>query len=137
MTTEVKPAAETTAKFNVIGTSPVRHDGLDKVTGRAKYGADVQMPGMLHGKILRSPHAHARIRSVDTSRAEALPGVKAVMTAADLPILQDKIIDFAVLQANARMLAENVLAPKRCSTADTRSRPSRRPAPTSLKMRWS
>ena len=110
MTTEVKPAAETTAEFNVIGTNPIRHDGLDKVTGRAKYGADVQMPGMLHGKILRSPHAHARIRSIDTTRAQALPGVKAVITAADLPILEDAVIDFAVLQANARMLAENVLA---------------------------
>src|SRR5262249_59293815 len=72
-------------KYNVIGTRPVRPDGGDKVTGRAVYGADVVLPRMAHGKILRSPHAHARIRHIDTSRAEKLPGVLAVMTARDLP----------------------------------------------------
>ena len=50
-------------EYKIIGTRPVRHDGVDKVTGRAKYGADVQLAGMLHGKILRSPHAHAKILS--------------------------------------------------------------------------
>ena len=50
--------------FRVIGTRPIRHDGVDKVTGRAKYGADYAFPGMLHGKILRSPHAHAVIKSI-------------------------------------------------------------------------
>src|SRR5947209_10723947 len=74
-----------TKKYRVIGTRPVRPDGVDKVTGRAVYGADVQLPRMLHGKVLRSPHAHARIRSIDTSKAAALPGVHAVVTAADLP----------------------------------------------------
>jgi xanthine dehydrogenase molybdopterin-binding subunit B len=53
--------------YKVIGTRPIRHDGVDKVTGRAVYGADVQMAGLLHGRILRSPHAHARIKSIDTS----------------------------------------------------------------------
>ena len=72
-------------KYKIIGTRPVRHDGVDKVTGRAVYGADVQLPGMLHGKVLRSPHAHARIKSINTQKAEALEGVKAVMTAADFP----------------------------------------------------
>ena len=72
-------------KFDVVGTRPARHDGVDKVTGQARYGADFSMPGMLHAKILRSPHAHARIRSIDSSRAEILPGVRAVVTAADLP----------------------------------------------------
>jgi CO/xanthine dehydrogenase Mo-binding subunit len=72
-------------KFKWVGTSPVRPDGVPKVTGVAQYGADFQMPGMLVGRILRSPHAHARIRSIDTSKAEALPGVKAVVTSADLP----------------------------------------------------
>ena len=71
--------------FKWVGTRPVRPDGVPKVTGAAKFGADYHLPGMLYGKVLRSPHAHARIRSVDTSRAEALPGVKAVMTGADLP----------------------------------------------------
>lgn len=76
-------SAET--KFKVIGTRPIRHDGEDKVTGRAVYGADVQLPGMLCGKVLRSPHAHARIKAIRTERAEALEGVKAVVTGADLP----------------------------------------------------
>ena len=70
--------------YKVVGTRPVRHDGVDKVTGRALYGADMILAGLLHGKVLRSPHAHARIKSIDTSRAEAHPDVKAVVTAADL-----------------------------------------------------
>ena len=76
---------ETTREFKVIGTRPIRHDGIDKVTGRARYGADIAFPGMLHGKVLRSPHAHARIVSIDVSRARALAGVKAIVTGADLP----------------------------------------------------
>jgi CO/xanthine dehydrogenase Mo-binding subunit len=71
--------------YDVIGTRPVRPDGADKVTGRALYGADFDMTGLLHGKILRSPHAHARIKSIDTSKAEAAPGVLAVVTGKDLP----------------------------------------------------
>ena len=70
--------------FKWVGTRPVRPDGVQKVTGAAKFGADYHLPGMLYGQVLRSPHAHARIRVIDTSRAEALPGVKAVMTGADL-----------------------------------------------------
>lgn len=69
--------------FKVVGTRPPRPDGIDKVTGRAMYGADATAPGMLMGSILRSPHAHARIKSIDTSEAEALSGVKAVVTAKD------------------------------------------------------
>ena len=78
-------SVRSTQEYKVVGTRPVRHDGLDKVTGRARFGADLQMPGLLHGKVLRSPHAHARIKSIDASRALALPGVRAVITAADLP----------------------------------------------------
>ena len=74
-----------TEKFDVVGTRPIRHDGADKVTGRALYGADFDMAGLLHGKILRSPHAHARIKRIDTGKAEALPGVRAVVTGKDLP----------------------------------------------------
>ena len=73
-------------EYKVVGTRPIRHDGTDKVTGRAKYGADFDMSGLLQGKVLRSPHAHARIQSIDTSKAEAYPGVKAVITVKDLPI---------------------------------------------------
>ena len=76
-------SAPTTQEFKVIGTRPVRHDGLDKVIGRAKYGADYSFPGMLYGKMLRSPHAHARIKSINVAKALRLPGVKAVVTHAD------------------------------------------------------
>ncbi len=72
-------------EYNIVGKRPIRPDGVDKVTGRAQYGADVKLTGLLYGKVLRSPHPHARIRSIDTSKAEALPGVKAVITAKDLP----------------------------------------------------
>jgi len=74
-----------TQKFKYIGTRPDRPDGLDKVTGRARFGADFSMPGMLHGAILRSPHAHAKIVKIDTTRALALKGVKSVVTRADFP----------------------------------------------------
>ena len=75
--------------FTSVGTRPIRPDGVDKVTGRARYGADFNMAGQLVGRILRSPHAHATIRKIDTSKAEKLNGVKAVITAADLPDLTD------------------------------------------------
>ncbi len=71
------------SEFTFVGTRPDRPDGLDKVTGRAKFGADAYAPGMLHGAILRSPHAHARIVRIDTSMAEAHKDVKAVVTRAD------------------------------------------------------
>ncbi|ESY12908.1 xanthine dehydrogenase family protein molybdopterin-binding subunit [Mesorhizobium sp. C386A] len=76
-------------KFSSVGTRPIRPDGIDKVTGRARYGADFNMAGQLVGRVLRSPHAHARILKIDTSKAEKLAGVKAVITAADLPDLTD------------------------------------------------
>ena len=80
-----KPGFVRDKKLKIVGTSPVKHDGIDKVTGRAKFGADLFLPGMLVGKILRSSHPHARIKSIDTSAAEKLPGVKAVVTRADFP----------------------------------------------------
>ncbi|MEJ2087177.1 MAG: xanthine dehydrogenase family protein molybdopterin-binding subunit [Gammaproteobacteria bacterium] len=72
-------------EFKAIGTRPVRPDGIDKVTGRARFGADLNLPGMLYGKVLRSPHAHANIRNVDVSRALAMPGVHAAICGADFP----------------------------------------------------
>ena len=78
-------------KFKVIGTDPIRHDGVDKVTGRARYGADIDLPGLLHGKVLRSPHPHARIKSIDTSKAEALDGVRAGCISKDFPIVKTQI----------------------------------------------
>ena len=80
-------------EFSVIGTRPIRHDGPDKVTGRARYAADIHPPGLLHGKILRSPHPHAVIKNIDATRALALPGVKAVATAADFPNVSAEIAD--------------------------------------------
>ena len=73
-------------EYRVVGKRVPRPDGVDKVTGRAQFGADINLAGLLHGKVLRSPHAHAKIKSIDTSRAEAYPGVKAVVTARDLPL---------------------------------------------------
>ena len=71
------------AQYKVVGTRPIRHDGVDKVTGKALYGSDINLPGMLYGMVLRSPHPHARIKSIDTSKAEAHPDVKAVATSKD------------------------------------------------------
>lgn len=103
-------ARQSTRHMKVLGSSPIRHDGLDKVTGRAKFGADFQMAGLLHGKILRSPHAHVRILSIDTSKAEALSGVKAVATAKDFPIIEEQALDLTQPRATARTMAENDLA---------------------------
>ena len=101
---------EKNSSYQVIGSRPVRHDGTDKVTGRALYGADIRLPGMLYGAVLRSPHAHARILSIDTSAAEKLPGVRAVTTAADLPDLESKIAELGEGVVNMRYQSSNVLA---------------------------
>ena len=82
-----------TREFKVVGTRPDRPDGIDKVTGRARFGADMVAPGMLTGRILRSPHAHARIVKIDASKAEALSGVKAVVTRADFGEVPEDVAD--------------------------------------------
>ncbi len=98
-------------EFNVVGTRPVRPDGADKVTGKARYSADINLPGMLYGKILRSPHAHARIKKLDTSRAEAHPGVRAVITGADLLQPAGRASDLTEgAMVNYKFLSNNVLA---------------------------
>src|ERR1051326_9058620 len=99
-----------TQEFAVVGTRPIRHDGADKVTGRALYGADFQMTGLLHGYILRSPHAHARILRIDTSKAEALPGVKAVITAADFHLGPDRMVDLGEGETPLSYIRGNMLA---------------------------
>ena len=96
--------------YRVIGTRPIRHDGADKVTGRALYGADFHMAGLLHGHILRSPHAHARIRRIDTSKAGKLPGVRAVLTATDFPQGPDRIVDLGEGDTPLSYARGNVLA---------------------------
>jgi xanthine dehydrogenase molybdenum-binding subunit len=112
---QVTPVIETpersTNGYAVIGTRPIRPDGTDKVTGRAQYGADVRLTGLLYGKILRSPYAHARIKSIDISRALAFPGVKAVITSAELPQPSGKVTDLGEgAMINPRFMSNNCLA---------------------------
>jgi CO/xanthine dehydrogenase Mo-binding subunit len=97
-------------RYKWVGTRPIRPDGVPKVTGRAMYGADMAMAGALYGKILRSPHAHARIRSIDTSAAEALPGVKAVVTAKDFPEQKFEYIGPERVAVNFWHVTRNVMA---------------------------
>jgi xanthine dehydrogenase molybdenum-binding subunit len=96
--------------YKVIGTRPIRHDGVDKVTGRAKYGADVQLTGLLHGATVRSPHAHARIVSIDTSQALALPGVRAVITRDDFIDPKHRIEELGEGAVDIAHLSRNVMA---------------------------
>ncbi|WP_293682040.1 xanthine dehydrogenase family protein molybdopterin-binding subunit [uncultured Phenylobacterium sp.] len=103
-----KPAAK--APLTIVGTRPIRPDGADKVTGRAAFGADFHMPGQLVGRVLRSPHAHARIVSIDTSKAKALPGVKAIVTAADFPDLASEMVEGSEASSDIRDLSLNVMA---------------------------
>ena len=100
-----------TQEFKWVGKRPIRPDGVDKVTGRAKFGADMHLPGMLIGRVLRSPHAHARIRSIDTTKAASLPGVKAVVTGSDFPPPPPPVWEAAGEgPVNFRDLARNVMA---------------------------
>ena len=100
-----------TQAYNVVGTRPIRHDGPDKVTGRARYGADIQLSGLLHAKVLRSPHAHARIKSIDATRALALQGVKAVVTSLELLQPSGKVVDLEEgAMVNLKFLSNNCLA---------------------------
>jgi len=96
--------------LKVVGTRPIRPDGVDKVTGRAVFAADTRSAGMLWGKILRSPHAHARIVSIDTSKAKAVPGVRAVVTAADFPDIKSEEAFVGEGPMNFRDLALNIMA---------------------------
>ncbi|MFZ9405509.1 MAG: xanthine dehydrogenase family protein molybdopterin-binding subunit [Burkholderiaceae bacterium] len=96
--------------LRVVGQRPVRPDGADKVQGRANFGADLHLPGMLTGRVLRSPHAHARILSIDVSAARALPGVKALVTAADFPELGNESVEAGEGAATLRDLSHNCMA---------------------------
>ena len=108
MTTDTAPAKP---EYKVVGTRPIRHDGADKVTGKAVYGTDLNLPGMLWGKVLRSPHAHARIKSIDTSKAEARPDVKAVSTYKDLANVEDRIEEVGEdVYTSMKYVRDNILA---------------------------
>src|SRR6187431_2046009 len=92
-----------------VGTRQIRPDGADKVTGRARFGADFNLPGQLIGKVLRSPHPHAIIKSIDTSKAEALAGVKAVVTSKDFPEQPNLIVPTGEMQVNLRDITRNIM----------------------------
>jgi CO/xanthine dehydrogenase Mo-binding subunit len=96
--------------YRVIGSRPVRPDGVDKVTGRAQFGADFHLPGLLTGRIKRSPYAHARIVKIDTSAAERLAGVKAIVTAADFDLEAAGEIEAGESASAIRDVAANCLA---------------------------
>jgi xanthine dehydrogenase molybdenum-binding subunit len=96
--------------FKVVGTRPIRHDGFEKVTGRALYGADYSLPGMLYGKVLRSPHAHARIKSINIEKALKHPGVHGVITGADFPDVAGVMAQVGELVVNTHYLSLNVMA---------------------------
>ena len=100
-------------EYKWVGKRTARPDGVDKVTGRAAYGADFSLPGMLYGAVLRSPHAHARIVKIDTSKAEALKGVKSVITAADWPEIPDSEKTKGTAPVNFQHLSDNLMARKK------------------------
>ena len=96
--------------LSYVGTRTIRPDGVDKVTGRARFGADFDLPGQLIGRVLRSPHPHARILSIDTSKAEALPGVKAIVTRDDFPDQSSEFVPAGEMMMNYRDVVRNVMA---------------------------
>jgi CO/xanthine dehydrogenase Mo-binding subunit len=96
--------------LKVVGTRPIRPDGIEKVTGRANFGADPALPGMLYGRIKRSLHAHARIVKISTDKALALPGVRAVATSADFPEIRPEEAFVGEGPTNFRDLSRNVMA---------------------------
>lgn len=96
--------------FKYVGQRSIRPDGFDKVTGRANYGADLSLPGMIWGKILRSPHAHAKLTKLDTSKAEAHPGVMAVATYKDFPSVSHEAFQAGEGATDLLDLARNILA---------------------------
>jgi len=96
--------------YKWVGTRTIRPDGHDKVTGRAKFGSDFSLSGMIHGRVLRSPHAHALIKSIDTSAAEALAGVKAVITSKDFKDQPSELIPAGEAMVNYKDMTRNVMA---------------------------
>ena len=98
------------SQFQWVGTRPLRPDGIDKVTGRARFGADMTMPGQLVGRVLRSPHPHARIKGIDVSAALRLPGVKAVVTRDDFKDQPSEFIPAGEMMINYRDVVRSVMA---------------------------
>src|SRR5256712_9821165 len=93
-----------------VGTRTIRPDGVDKVTGRVRFGADFSLPGQLIGRVLRSPHPHARILPIDTAKAERLPGVKAIVTRDDFADQSSEFIPAGEMMMNYKDVVRNVMA---------------------------
>lgn len=100
---------ERDATFSVVGRGVPRVEGVEKVTGRARYSYDIRLPGQLYARVLRSPHAHARIVSIDTSRAEALPGVYAILSVNNAPPIT-WYKDSAIFDRTVRFVGDEVAA---------------------------
>ena len=100
MTADTANMVLSTREYDTVGKRPIRHDGHDKVTGKARYGADIHLPGLLYARTLLSPYAHARIRSINAEKALARPGVRAVVTSADLAQLPNDDANFAFMLCN-------------------------------------
>ena len=96
--------------YKVVGTRPIRHDGYEKVTGKAIYGADIKLPGLIWGAVSRSPHAHAKIISIDTSEAKKMAGVLAVITHEDMPKAENKMVDLGEGSVNFKWASEKLMA---------------------------
>ncbi|MDF1513956.1 MAG: xanthine dehydrogenase family protein molybdopterin-binding subunit, partial [Anaerolineae bacterium] len=96
--------------YKTIGSRPARLDGIDKVTGQARFAPDIQLPGMIYGKILRSPHAHARILEIDTRAAENMDGVLAVATSSDLGAAEDRTERLGEGSVNYKYMCDNTFA---------------------------
>lgn len=109
----MNPENNSKTEYAVIGTRPIRHDGYEKVTGRAMFGADVSVPGLVWGEVLRSPHTHARIIHIDTSKAEQAPGVFSVVTRADFPSLASIEKSHGSAAVGINRLSNNLLAKDR------------------------
>ena len=96
--------------YKVVGTRPIRHDGYEKVTGKAIYGADIKLSGLIWGAVSRSPHAHAKIISIDTSEAKKMDGVLAVITHEDMPKAENKMVDLGEGSVNFKWASEKLMA---------------------------
>jgi CO/xanthine dehydrogenase Mo-binding subunit len=103
-------APEPKDAFKIVGTRPIRPDGVDKVTGKAIYGTDHKVANMIYGAFVRCPHPHARIKSIDTSKAEAVPGVKALLTGADFPSIEDIVVRMGESSGSTVDMSQNTMA---------------------------
>ena len=104
------PAWAADADFTVVGKPHTRLEGADKVTGRAQYSYDMQLPGQLYARVLRSPYPHARVASIDTSKAEALPGVHAILTLANTPEMEWYEEKVKLFESTVRFVGDEVAA---------------------------